>query len=226
MNNIKIDCSYDELLDINEVHSIQGVLKDAYDIPKLKKNMIRNGVKIPIRVWHDTDKDKYKIIDGVHRIIASKELVAEGYNITKFPVVFVDCVDDKEAKDMILRSNSHYSKKGKKDTLEFITNAGLDKTNLIEELSTKDFKFLNDIPKVSNDDIPKPSESIQDDFGRDIKISTQDMNFKIFQIVFDAESQTNRFWKVLNKIRAVEYQRQDYKDIVLVIIERLSKELG
>ena len=65
-------------------------------IKKLKTSIVNNGFATPLFIWES--KGKNILIDGFHRILAYKELSADGTHIPQeVPAIFIDCKDRKDA---------------------------------------------------------------------------------------------------------------------------------
>ena len=220
---IHIDCNYQELIDLDKLFSIQENLKDAHDLARLKTAIIRNGIKFPVFVWYDKKGKMYKLIDGVHRVLACKELRAEGYQINQFPVVFIECATHEEAKELVLRASANYTSSTKDRFKKYIDETDLDLLDLTEELSHKDFSFLNDL-LVEPDDLEQLKiKGVRNGSGRKVKVDGGDLEFTIFQLVFENMAETSRFWKLMTRFRNYKYKNEDYKDILFLV---LKKEFG
>lgn len=119
-------------------------------IQKLKTSIIKNGFATPLFIWET--KGENVLLDGFHRIIALKELEAEGQSVPEeIPALFVDCKNRKEAKKVLLLLNSHYAEIQKDALWDFID--GLELEDLVAEI---------DIPGMDFDDISpdQPDESV------------------------------------------------------------------
>ena len=57
---------------------------------------------------------------------ALRELSNQGYYIPELPVVYINCENDKQAKDLLLRLNSQYGSMTKESVLDFIGDLDLD----------------------------------------------------------------------------------------------------
>ncbi len=219
---INIRCSYQELISLDELWSIQENLKDAVDLGKLKRSIVKNGITFPVFVWQDKRSKTYKLVDGVHRVKACHELRAEGYDMNGFPAILVPCKTHKEAKEFILRASSKYAQAKKQGFQNFIDEAGLDIVELHEELSTKDFAFLNDLMVEPEDMEDAKQKGVREFGGRTAKVSGKDTEFSIYQMVFDDQVEAERFWKLLTWLRSNLYKGEDYKDILFTILREIA----
>lgn len=214
---ITVDCDYNDIIPVEALFSIQENLKKPADLPRLKQSIIKNHIKFPLFVWHD--KDMYKIIDGHHRVIACKELIEEGYKIAPgMPVVYISCKDHAEAKEHVLRGAARYAKVTKDKFSSFAEEAGLDLSDLYEELSRKTYGFLSDLIED-----PFSLEEISDNkpmiSGKSQGVSGDDLDFTLYQILFDDNESVARFWRLMSRLRGTIYKREDYKDILYKVLE-------
>ena len=121
MKEIKITCSYNETLKLDELTDFQGNLKirtDA-DYRKIIKSIEKYGFSVPFFVWQN--KDKNYVLDGHGRLKALQIMQEEGNVIDNVPVIYCKNIkNEKEAKDFLLRLNSSYGRMTKKSVAEFI----------------------------------------------------------------------------------------------------------
>lgn len=218
---IKIKCEYDKLILLEDLFSIQENLKVKHDIKRLKESIVNNGFIFPIYVWLDFSDNRYKLIDGYHRKLACQELVKEGNAIFSLPAILIECKTHKEAKEYVLWATARYSGTTKDKFKDFTEEAGLDMAELSDELSHKDFSFLNDL-LIEPEDLEevKPKETIKEVGSRKPKISIDDIEYTIFQIVFESKEQLAKFWTLMSRIKSYEYKLEDYKDILFAILKK------
>lgn len=127
-------------------------------IKKLKTSIVNNGFATPLFIWES--KGKNVLIDGFHRILAYKELSADGTPIPpEIPALFVDCKDRKDAKKFLLILNSHYAEIQKDALWDFVSDLNYDE--LVAEI---------DIPRLDFDDI-SPAETNEQDAEAQIDIA-------------------------------------------------------
>lgn len=141
MKELIINCTYDSTLEFSELTDFQGKLKhrDMSDVNKIIKSLEKYGFSFPFFVWKNENKNY--VLDGHGRLLALKQLEKDGVKIPKLPVVYVNCKDEKDAKDLLLRLNSSYGKMSKKSVLDFIgANVYLDLDNFELPSFTLDLK--------------------------------------------------------------------------------------
>ncbi len=152
---IPITCTSSHLVEVEELHPIQGNLKERTreQLQKLKSSILKYGFSFPIYVWES--EDKLFTLDGHGRDFISKQLVKDGYYFKqkngkinkKLPAVYIDAKDKAEAKMKLLAINSSYGKITEEGLLEFLNEE--DATLSLEELSI-DF----DLPNIDFEQLP------------------------------------------------------------------------
>lgn len=217
---IKIDCFYEKLIELDKLFSIQENLKEEHDIPRLKNSIIKNGIKFAAYIWHDKKGKIFKLIDGVHRIKACKELRDEGYDINHYPIIFIKCETHDEAKEMVLRASTNYTSSTKERFKKYIDETDLDLLDLTEELSHKDFSFLNDLLVEPDDLSDLKVRGVKGDKGRSAKVCGGDLEYTIFQIIFKDREEIEKFWKLITRLRNYKYKNDDYKDIFFQVLKK------
>lgn len=158
-NVIKITCDTKDKLKLDELTEFQGELKTRNDehIRKMIDSIKKHGFSIPFFVWkHDGINH---VLDGHGRLLALHTLDNRGFMIPPLPVVYVDCEDEKSARDLLLRINSQYGKMSAESVLEFIGDFDIDVTNF--ELPSGVIKFDEDLPDIDFGDeaSDEPKES-------------------------------------------------------------------
>ena len=214
---ITVNCEYNDIIPVAALYSIQENLKKPADLPRLKQSIIKNHIKFPLFVWQD--KDTYKIIDGHHRVIACRELIKEGYAIEPgMPVVYINCKNHAEAKAHVLRGAARYAKVTKEKFNAFAEEAGLDLTDLMEELSSKTYGFLSDLinDPFSLEELSSEKPLVS---GKSQGVSTDDLDFTLYQLLFEDQKSVDLFWRLMTKLRGTLYRREDYKDILYAVLE-------
>ena len=158
---IEIKCSTKDTLDLSQLEEFQGNLKEREnaDYDKILKSINKHGFSFPFFVWkHDGINH---VLDGHGRIGALQRLVASGEKIPALPVVYVDCKDENEAKEILLKLNSQYGRMTAESVKEFLGDLKIDFEDLalpdgILELSTeealKDTIGDDDAPEVEYDE--------------------------------------------------------------------------
>lgn len=126
MKEIKISCQTKDYLNFEDLTEFQGNLKtrDKSDIDKIVRSIFKYGFSFPFFIWKNNNVNY--VLDGHGRYKALQELDNLGYSIPKLPVVYVDCEDEKSAKDLLLRLNSQYGKMTKESVLDFVGDLELD----------------------------------------------------------------------------------------------------
>lgn len=168
---IKIKCTTKDTLDLSQLEEFQGNLKEreSADYEKIERSIKKHGFSFPFFVWkHDGINH---VLDGHGRIGALQRLVAEGENIPPLPVVYVDCKDEAEAKEILLKLNSQYGRMTAESVKEFLGDLKINFEDLalpdgFLDLSTedalKDTKGDDDAPEVDyGEPDSKPGEVYQ-----------------------------------------------------------------
>ena len=140
---IPIRCQYSRLFQPAELSWFQGELKriTKNDLQKIKTSIIKNGFVFPVYVWLDGDKNY--IIGGHHRLKAINELEQEGYAIDGIPAVIVNASSYEEAKKFVLLDSSHYAKIDKKEFGFFAEESGIDITEILNEVASKEIELAD-----------------------------------------------------------------------------------
>lgn len=120
MKQLKITCTYNETLKLDELSDFQGHLKirNDGDYKKIIKSIERYGFSFPFFVWKNDGKNL--VLDGHGRLRALQIMRESGTEIDDIPVVYVSVKNEKEAKDLLLRLNSQYGRMTKQSVMEFI----------------------------------------------------------------------------------------------------------
>lgn len=150
INNIKISCEAKEYLKLEELTEFQGDLKSRSedDVRKISNSISKYGFSFPFFVWkHDNINS---VLDGHGRLLALHRLDELGYIIPPLPVVYVNCEDEKSAKDLLLRLNSQYGKMTKESVLEFIGDYEIETDNFELPCGIIDFSD-NEEPDIETD---------------------------------------------------------------------------
>lgn len=124
---------------INDFRHFQQKLKTISDdkLTKLKNNIIKNGIIMPIFTWKDN------IIDGHHRVKVFKELLNEGYMFSgqekqvdqQIPYVEIIAEDEKKAAEYVLSYSSEYAKINKKGLTEYLHYFELNTIDLVQNIT-------------------------------------------------------------------------------------------
>lgn len=127
---IEIKCSTKDTLNISEITEFQGNLKerDSTDYEKIERSIKKHGFSFPFFIWmHDGVNH---CLDGHGRLGAIKRLVAQGEKIPPLPVVYVDCKDEADAKELLLKLNSHYGQMTAQSVADFLGDLKIDFADL------------------------------------------------------------------------------------------------
>lgn len=166
---IKIKCKTQDTLDIKQLTEFQGNLKerDAADYAKIEKSIRKHGFSFPFFVWHHGKINH--VLDGHGRLGALQRMVASGEVIPPLPVVYVDCKNEAEAKEILLKLNSSYGKMTADSVREFLGDIEiniedialpegiLDLTVKIDDID-QDTTGDDDIPETDEKPVSKPGE--------------------------------------------------------------------
>ena len=161
VKTFKIACETKDYLDWHNITEFQGGLKSRSDsdIEKAKTSILKYGWSFPFFVWV-SGKTNY-CLDGHCRMLALKQLEAEGYLIPELPVVYISAKDKTEAKQKLLRLNSTFGHLTKESVLEFV---GGDFELNVDEIAlpdtTIDFNTEMEVSETEgDDDVPEVDET-------------------------------------------------------------------
>lgn len=133
---IQIKCDTKDSLPLNALTELQGELKtlSKENAEKLKKQIRENGFIVPFFVWRD--KDVNYILDGHQRKDVLLQMEADGEELpSRFPVVYVQSDNEKDAKKKLLAINSQYGRMTEESLFNFMEEIDFE----FEDL--KDFQF-------------------------------------------------------------------------------------
>lgn len=149
---MEIKCKTKDTLELYELTEFQGNLKqrDDRDYEKIVKSIRRHGFSFPFFVWHHEGINH--VLDGHGRLGALNRLVAEGEQLPPLPVVYVDCRDEDEAKEVLLKLNSSYGHMTADSVREFLGDLEIDINDLELPEGTLDLKPLEPQKDTVNDD--------------------------------------------------------------------------
>lgn len=191
-NTIKITCSTKDYLNINELREFQGDLKkrDDENIRKIISSIMTHGFSVPFFVWVN-DNNNY-VLDGHGRLSALKTLDERGFFIPPLPVVYVDCKNEKQARDLLLRINSQYGKMTKESVLNFIGDFEIETSNFELPCGTISFE---DAPDIDFGDSDNQYDDKQEKYGVIVNCNTKEEQ----KIIFSKLSKEGLNCKVLSK---------------------------
>lgn len=152
IKTIAIKCDCKDTLNYKDLTEFQGELKarTEEDIAKAKTSILKYGMSFPFFVYKKGTKNY--ILDGHARKRVFAELEAEGYLIPELPVVYVECKNEKDAKQKLLRLNSQYGKMTKESVLEFAEDI---------DLNFDEIALPNGLINFDNDDEEKYTKKVQ-----------------------------------------------------------------
>lgn len=149
---MEVKCKTQHTLPLEELTEFQGNLKerDNTDIGKIVKSIKKHGFSFPFFVWnHDAINH---VLDGHGRLKALQQMVAQGENIPELPIVYVDCRDEADAKELLLKLNSQYGKMTAESIKDFLGDLQIDFTELAIPDGFLDLSTLEEPKEKTNDD--------------------------------------------------------------------------
>lgn len=152
---MEVKCKTQHTLPLEDLTEFQGNLKerDNVDIGKIIKSINKHGFSFPFFVWnHDAINH---VLDGHGRLKALQQMVAHGENIPELPIVYVDCRDEADAKELLLKLNSQYGKMTAESIKDFLGDLQIDFTELAIPDGFLDLSTLEE-PKEKTDDDEAP----------------------------------------------------------------------
>ena len=157
---IRITCKAAGTLPIEEIHDLQGNLKELLPDKKrkLKLALTEYGFSFPVFVWRNPFNHLHYNLDGNQRLKVMRELKDEGFEFSDIPVAFIDANSEKEAREKLLLATSQYGKFSNKGAKEYIEK--MDDPEAITkmvDLPEIDFSRIQKIlvQQCDPDDIPK-----------------------------------------------------------------------
>lgn len=141
---IAIRCKGSDYLPLDALTPLQGDLKSLTKeaAGKLKQSMLAHGFLFPFFVWKAEGKNYY--IDGTQRDRVLRMMAREGTPLPdKFPVVYIDAKDKKDAAQIILLQSSTYGKLSDESLADYVLAQGID------------FEAMRDILDLPNVDLSK-----------------------------------------------------------------------
>lgn len=161
---IKINCTAQDTLPLDALTEFQGELKkrDDSDYEKISRSIKKHGFLFPFFIWKHGKKNY--VIDGHGRLGALQRMVAMGEKIPPLPVVYVNCKNEAEAKEALLKLNSQYGHMTAESVREFLGDLQIDFSDLALPDGTLDLS-LNIEEETKGDDneiepeLEKPADS-------------------------------------------------------------------
>ena len=153
---IKIKCKTQDTLPLSELTEFQGTLKvrDEDDYEKIIRSIKKHGFMYPIFTWKHGKKNY--VIDGHGRLGALQRMVASGEKLPPLPIVYVECKDEAEAKEALLKLNSQYGHMTADSVREFLGDLQIDLADLALPEGILDLSLsTEDQETVGDDDTPE-----------------------------------------------------------------------
>ena len=149
---IKIKCKTEDTLPISEITEFQGNLKerDDTDYDKIVRSIKKHGFSFPFFIWKK-GKINY-CLDGHGRIGALQRLVASGEKLPPLPVVYVQCKDETDAKELLLKLNSQYGHMTADSVREFLGDLQIDLADLALPEGILDLSLTTEDQDTKGDD--------------------------------------------------------------------------
>jgi len=134
---------------------------------RLRQSVIGNKFTQPFYVWQDMDGPVW-CLDGRHRYLILMELVAEGFSVPEqLPATFIDCMNKKEAAELVLQYSSIYARVREEGLLDFMQAFELDFEAMKMKIDLPDFDMMEFELGMKGPDeasIEEAKRSLQDDF--------------------------------------------------------------
>lgn len=149
---MEVKCKTQHTLPLDYLTEFQGNLKerDDVDIGKIVKSIKKHGFSFPFFVWnHDAINH---VLDGHGRLKALQHMVAKGEQIPELPIVYVDCRDEADAKELLLKLNSQYGKMTAESIKDFLGDLQIDFTELAIPDGYLDLSTLEENKEKTDDD--------------------------------------------------------------------------
>ena len=152
---IKIKCKTEDTLELYQITDFQGNLKerDDADFEKIERSIKKHGFSFPFFIWKK-GKINY-CLDGHGRLGALNRLVASGEKLPPLPVVYVQCKDEAEAKEILLKLNSQYGHMTADSVREFLGDLKIDFADLALPDGTLDLSLTPTEETTGDDEAPE-----------------------------------------------------------------------
>lgn len=152
---IKIRCKTQDYLEFSKLREFQGGLKirDEGDVEKALKSIKKHGWEFPLFVWRHNGINS--VLDGHCRMLACQRLIAEGEKLPPLPVVYVQCKDEAEAKEILLKLNSQYGHMTADSVREFLGDLQIDFEDLALPDGTLDLSLTPTEETTGDDEAPE-----------------------------------------------------------------------
>ena len=160
--SMEVKCKTNNTLCLSQLVEFQGNLKERTDgdFEKIAKSIKKHGFAFPFFVWkHDGINH---VLDGHGRMGALKRMVAQGEHLPPLPVVYVNAKDEADAKELLLKLNSHYGKMSAESVRDFLGDLQIDFEDLALPEGVLDLDVhIEDVIKdtVGDDEAPEVNEN-------------------------------------------------------------------
>lgn len=132
---------------------------------KLKASILSDSFIQPYYVWEDPDGVIY-CLDGKHRNLALKELIAEGVDVPYLlPATFIHCENKQQAAKLVTKYSSIYAKITQQGLFDFLT---------MYDLDFADIKTETDLPAFSMDRFEQKFDLYQTDTAEEPEVIVQE----------------------------------------------------
>ena len=153
---VSINCTTEDHLELDQLTEFQGGLKNRTDgdYAKIIVSIQKYGFSFPFFVWNHDGINH--VLDGHGRLGALKKLKAQGEVIPPLPVVYVNCGNEENAKNLLLRLNSQYGTMTAESVMEFMEGLEFDPFEIALPAGILDLN-LNDAVTLDDDESPEPN---------------------------------------------------------------------
>lgn len=161
ITELKIACQGATTVQLDELHDLQGDLKDLTEANyvKLRNSMTQYGFSFPIFIWIDIDGTKYTV-DAHQRTRTLKKMREEGITIPPLPADIIHAESKTEAKKKLLLLNSRYGKITEEGFQAFTQEPGF-------EIESQEIADMLEIPEI---DLSYGEEGDMDDSPTEQKL--------------------------------------------------------
>lgn len=160
---MEVKCKTDDTLELSQLVEFQGGLKERSDTDyaKITKSIKKHGFAFPFFVWKHEGINH--VLDGHGRIGALKRMVAQGEHLPPLPVVYVNAKDEADAKELLLKLNSHYGQMTAESVRDFLGDLQIDFDDLALPEGVLDLsKELKEKDTIDDDELPEIDEMESD----------------------------------------------------------------
>ena len=160
---IKVSCECKDFLALGDLTEFQGGLKSRteFDVDKIVRSIHKYGIAFPLFVWRHDGVNH--CLDGHGRLLALNKMAENGDTIPPLPVVYVDCKDERSARDLLLRLNSQYGTMTADSVREFAEGFDVDFTELQLPCGVIDFDVAGVQETEGDDEVPDVDEKEEPD---------------------------------------------------------------